>query len=91
MKIVDVAIVSLQGQQLQVSTQQQILEGLKIDLSKLSGSVLGPLTTDKIARLNETHQPTVPLLMPTLEDAATIQERLVFNGKFAWRCSRFHQ
>ena len=55
MKVVDVASVSLQGQQLQVSTQRQILEGLKLDLSKLSGSVLGPLTTDEIARLNEFH------------------------------------
>ncbi|KAI2502195.1 hypothetical protein MHU86_12247 [Fragilaria crotonensis] len=90
MKIVDVAIVSLQGQQLQVSTQRQILDGLKFDLSKLSGSVLGPLTTDEIARLNETHPPTVPLLIPTLEDAATIRESHVFNGKFAMRLDDAH-
>ena len=90
MKVVDVAIVSLQGQQLQVSTQRQILEGLKLDLSKLSGSVLGPLTTDEIARLNETHQPAVPVLIPTLEDAATIRESHVCNGKFAMKLDNAH-
>jgi hypothetical protein len=90
MKVVDVASVSLQGQQLQVSTQRQILEGLKLDLSKLSGSVLGPLTTDEIARLNETHQPAVPVLIPTLEDAATIRESHVCNGKFAMKLDNAH-
>ena len=90
MKVVDVAIVSLQGQQLQVSTQRQILEGLKRDLSKLSGSVLGPLTTDKIAQLNVTHQPAVPVLIPTLEDAATIRESHVCNSKFAMKLDNAH-
>jgi hypothetical protein len=40
MKDVDVAIASFQGK------QHQILEGLKVDLSKIAsaGSILGPLT-----------------------------------------------
>ena len=44
MKDVDVAIASLQGKQLLVTMQSQILEGLKVDLSKIAGagSILGP-------------------------------------------------
>jgi hypothetical protein len=52
MKIVDVAIASLQGQQLQVSAQRQILAGLIIDLCQLAdGRILGPLMPDAIAEL----------------------------------------
>ena len=53
MKIVDVAIVVLQGQQLQVSTQRQILAGLIVDLCQLAdGKILGPLTPHAIAELH---------------------------------------
>ena len=76
--------------QLQVSTQRQILEGLKIKVSKLSGSVVGPLTTDKLAQLNETYQPAVSLLIPALEDAATIRVSHVCNGKFGMRFDDAH-
>jgi len=43
MKLVDVAIVKLQGRQLQLAMQREILAGLSTDLCKL-GSVQGPLT-----------------------------------------------
>jgi hypothetical protein len=43
MKLVDDAIIKLQGRQLQLATQRQILAGLSADLCKL-GSVQGPLT-----------------------------------------------
>ena len=43
MKLVDIAIAKLQGRQLQLAMQQQIVAGLSNDLCKL-GSVQGPLT-----------------------------------------------
>jgi hypothetical protein len=69
MKNVDIAIASLQGKQLQVTMQHQILEGLKVDLSKIAGagSISGPLTPAAIAPLYETRH-LVPL-KPTLKDA----------------------
>ena len=89
MKVVDIAIVSLQGKQLQVSMQRQILEGLKVDLSKLGGSILGPLTPAEIAQLNESRQavPTIPLL----DDAMVLRESHVCNGKFAMKLDDAHK
>jgi hypothetical protein len=55
MKIADVTIVSLQGQQLQVSAQRQILEGVIVDVCKLGGAVLGPLLPNEIAQLQTNH------------------------------------
>ena len=71
MKVVDIAIVSLQGQQLQVSTQHQILAGLIVDLCQLSDDrILGPLTPDGIAELhmNNDEEHMVPIVVepPTL-------------------------
>jgi hypothetical protein len=71
MKIVDVTIVSLQGKQLQVSAQRQILAGLIVDLCQLAdGRILGPLTPDAIAELhmNNEEEHVVPIIVepPTL-------------------------
>ena len=91
MKDVDVAIASLQGKQLQVTMQRQILEGLKVDLSKIAGagSILGPLMPAAIAPLYETRQ-LVPLI-PTLEDATLLRESHFCNGKFAMKLDDAHK
>jgi hypothetical protein len=90
-KDVGVAIASLQGKQLQVTLQCQILEGLKYDLSKIAGagSVLGPSTPAAIAPLYETRQ-LVPL-MPTLEDVTSLRESHFCNGKFAMKLDDAHK
>ncbi|KAI2499412.1 hypothetical protein MHU86_15057 [Fragilaria crotonensis] len=72
MKIVDVTPVWLQGKQLQVLAQRQILAGLFVDLCQLTdGQILGPLTPDAIAELrhmNNEEEHVVPIIVepPTL-------------------------
>lgn len=73
-EIVDVTIVSLQGQQLQVSAQRQILDGLIVDLCKLGGAVLGPLPPNGIAQLQTNHDIDclmAPLSLPNESQVAT--------------------
>ena len=98
MKIVDVTITSLQGKQLQVSAQRQILEGLIVDLCKLGGAVLGPLPLDEIAQL-QTNDDMNRLMAPTFlpndcQDAnltSEVREWHVYKGKFAMKLDDAHK
>ncbi|KAI2494769.1 hypothetical protein MHU86_19764 [Fragilaria crotonensis] len=99
MKVVDATIVSLQGKQLQVSAQRQILEGLIVDLCKLGGAVLGPLSLDEIARL-QTNDGIDRLMTPlsppndSLQDpnvTSRVREWHVHKGKFAMKLDDAHK
>ena len=92
MKDVDITIASLQGKQLSVTMQRQILEGLKVDLAKIAvaGSILGPLTPDAIALLYEARR-LIPLIPSTQEDAIALQESHYCKGRFAMKLDDAHK
>jgi hypothetical protein len=98
MKIVDVTIVSLQGQQRQVSAQRQILEGLIVDLCKLGGAVLGPLLPNEIALLRTNRDIDclmAPLSLPNDFQEANVTSRVgewhVHKGKYAMKLGDAHK
>ena len=92
MKDVDITIASLQGKQLQVTMQRQLLEGLKVDLAKIAGadSILGPLTPDAIAPLYEARR-LIPLIPSTQEDAIALRESHYCKGRFAMKLDDAHK
>ena len=92
-KDVDITSASLQGKQLQVATQRQILEGLKVDLAKIAGagSILGPLTLYAIAPLYEARR-LIPLIPSTQEDAiVALRESHYCKGRFAMKLDDAHK
>jgi hypothetical protein len=84
MKLVDIAIAKLQGRQLQLAMQRQILAGLSNDLCLL-GSVQGPLTDLEMEiclRPGGSELPFFGSNVPDEVDPNRLHEYSVWKGKF---------